>query len=184
MIIFEGPDGGGKSRLIERIMGDVPLPKAPRFATSLGGPKENLGLLVFEDLKNQAQMDFPQIYDRHPLVSEYIYGHTIPGRAVNPYFLYESARTLRQTVARSALVVWCLPPLHYVVKAAQNGQHMPGVADNIEKIYEGYCIARVQWPGESVTYDYSRGGYNSIVQSVMRHATEWQFQGKQLLNVG
>lgn len=182
MIIIEGPDGAGKSTLMERLRADLPfIPLAPRFATSKGGPLTNLGGLVYEDIKRQMRMSEPQLYDRHPIISEYVYGHTLPGREVNPYFKFPSAKTLRQQIAESALVVWCMPPFIAVEANVTHGHNdqMPGVADSIDKLYEAYLMQRIFWPGECLTYDYTLsnmgkvGHYAEIIQSINRHIASW-----------
>lgn len=189
MIIVEGPDGGGKSALLTRIASDLPhIPRADRFATSLGGPLENLGMLVYRDTQKQNDMDMPQLYDRHPIISEYVYGHAIREREINPYFLYPSAHTLRNVIADHSLVIWCIPPKFDVAHNVENGDQMPGVVDHIDKIYEGYSMHRVMWPGvDQLTWDYTQmgtgGKYAQILTAINRHVAGWPHYGKGQMHV-
>lgn len=183
MIILEGPDGGGKTGLLRRLGDAFPMvPLAPRFATSLGGPLDNLATRVYEDIQKQGKSNSPSFYDRHPIISEYVYGHSIPERTVNQYFLFPSATALRNNIASAALVVWCMPPLAEVTKNVQSNDQMPGVIENIQKIYEGYCIQRVTWPGESYLYDYTNPNLAPIVQAIYQHLAGWESR-KDYLNV-
>ena len=154
-IIVEGPDGSGKTTLIQDLQGHFPyLELHPRFCTSKGGPLDDLAGLVYKDVKSRATHF---IYDRHPTVSEYVYNTAIPGREVRPAFLTDAMGRVRGRVARHSLMIWCMPPLTEVARNVERNaeDEMPGVVDNIEEIYRQYQMHRLMWPGRAVTYDYT-----------------------------
>lgn len=155
-IIIEGPDGAGKTTLLSEIHGHFPgMEQHPRFCTSTGGPIQELAEAVYKDVKSRATHF---IYDRHPVVSEYVYNTAIPGRAIRPAFLTDSMGRIRNRVAHHALTIWCLPPLPEVKRNVEQSaaDEMPGVVENIEEIYRQYQMHRIMWPGRHVTYDYTR----------------------------
>lgn len=153
-LIIEGVDGGGKTTLIQRLQYDFPdLMIHPRFATSLGGPLNNLATRVYED---QAELSTGRwIYDRHPVISEYVYGQVIPERQVAPEFLSFSMYQVYRRIAFSSFVVFCHPPLEEVRKNVANEPQMAGVAENLPKLYDAYAIQQITWPGISAAHDYT-----------------------------
>src|SRR5690242_17573223 len=156
-IIVEGPDGAGKSTLIDHLKEAFSLPQAPRFSTSEGGPKAELFKLAWDDVTSWKNRMGTVIYDRHPLISDMIYGPVLRGH-VAPGFSGSSARYLMQVMYREALVILCLPPVE-VVRANVLNDDVPqlgGVADNIDTLYSLYQQLTVQWPtSRLISYDYT-----------------------------
>lgn len=154
-IIIEGPDGAGKTTLLSDLHSHFPqMEQHPRFCTSLGGPIQDLAEEVFKDVKARPTHF---IYDRHPVISDYIYNAAIPERNFSPGFLTESMGRIRNRVAHHSLTIWCLPPLSVVRgNVFSSDGEMPGVVDNINKIYDLYQMHRIMWPGRHVTYDYTQ----------------------------
>lgn len=152
-IILEGPDGAGKTTLLQELHGHFPgMEQHPRFSTSVGGPIANLAEAVYKDTKSRATHF---LYDRHPVISEYIYTFST-GRRISPTFLSDSMGRIRNRVAHHSLVIWCLPPLREVQRNVANEiDQMPGVVENIEDIYNMYQMHRILWPGRSVLFDYT-----------------------------
>jgi GTPase SAR1 family protein len=155
-IIVEGCDGTGKTTLIQRLQYDFEnLEVHPRFATSVEGPLDNLATRVYDDRYELSTGHW--IYDRHPVISEYVYGQLIPERTIDPDFLTAAMGEIHNYVAREAFVIWCIPPFDLVAKNVEAEKQMPGVIENLRKIYTAYQIKHVTWPGYYNTlYDYSR----------------------------
>jgi hypothetical protein len=124
----------------------------PRFSTSLGGPIANLEEAVYKDTKSKATHF---LYDRHPTISEYIYTFAT-ARPISPAFLSDTMGRIRNRVAHHSLTIWCLPPLRVIQQTLDPEKEMPGVVENIERIYELYQMHRIMWPGRSVLYDYTQ----------------------------
>lgn len=172
MIVVEGPDGAGKTTLIERLSKDLQLAIAPKFVKSDG---EGSGT---NDLFGEAYKDVvtmldrgAAIYDRHPLISEYIYGPIVRG-IVPPDFLTTSAHATLRMMAEQVHVIWCLPSIHtcqanVFASPDQGIEQMNGVKANIEAIWSMYHSMRMWWPGQGSVYDYTadddaRYGYGEI----------------------
>jgi len=156
MLILEGPDGGGKTTLLETITERYPgIMQAPRASSSVEGPVKNLFEWATEDMNAWGLRPY-SIYDRHPLISEYVYGNATR-RSVAPGFNTAAAARLRQVMYRQALVIFCLPPLKVVREnvRANAPEQMAGVVENITKIYQMYAFLARTWPGRAYIYNYT-----------------------------
>lgn len=154
-LILEGPDGAGKTTLLSELHGSFPgMEQHPRFCTSTGGPITELAEAVYKDVKAKPTH---YLYDRHPVISEYVYNTAIPGRTIRPAFLTDSMGRVRNRVAYHSLTIWCLPPLPEVRRNVKRdaSEQMPGVLENIDEIYAQYQMHRIMWPGRHVIYDYT-----------------------------
>jgi hypothetical protein len=166
VIIVEGPDGAGKTTLIGRLCQDLDLVKRSKFVKSNGDGSGTNDLFgdAYVDVCNQPDMGM-MIYDRHPLISEYVYGPIVRGKLPEDFTTPQAHATLR-LMAKQVMIVWCLPPLS-VVKAnvidfsPEAPEQMEGVMHNIEAIHQMYYTMRTWWPGESATYDYTMGTHKS-----------------------
>lgn len=156
MLILEGPDGGGKTTLLETLTKRYPqITVAPRASSSVEGPVKNLFEWATEDLEAWGLRPY-SIYDRHPLISEYVYGNSVRKAPAKGFNTPPAAR-LRQVVYRQALVIFCLPPLKVVRENVQANapEQMPGVVENITKIYQMYAFLARTWPGRAYIYNYT-----------------------------
>lgn len=157
MIIVEGPDGSGKSNLVRRINEEFGLPIHERASTSVGGPVEDLMGWAYRDVTTMPEQPL-SVYDRHPLISEYIYAPLV--RILRHEFVTPSAHTLIRLMARQTFVVWCVPPYTYVSGNVSDDldNQMQGVHENLGAIYELYNAMRMFWSGQSMVWDYTKSG--------------------------
>ena len=169
-IVVEGMDGTGKSNLIEALMHshlNKRFQLHERASTSVGGPVSNLDRWTDDDINSMA-MQPSSIYDRHPLISEPIYGPIcrgfMPGMFKNARWLDSRQRLMRYY----CLIIWCTPPWHEVERnvLGTEGQHMPGVATHARTLYDAYRNFAFAWPGTSIRYDYTRVPKQSIIDYV------------------
>ena len=156
-VIIEGPDGSGKTHLKESILDTFPsmLPHV-RAADSLKGPKlDTLANWVTDDLHELPNAGVSWVYDRHPIVSEPIYGWACRGGVPEMFAKSGWVNTVKMQLALQSLLVVCLPPLDRVIDNVKKSgnQQMQGVVDNIELIYGGY--KHLKWPGAVLWYDYT-----------------------------
>lgn len=178
VIIVEGPDGAGKSSLVKRLHEDTRLPIHVRASTSLGGPVANLWEWVVQDVTSWDRQSL-SLYDRHPLVSEYIYGPICRG-ALPQGFMGHSSRNIFQQFQKQALVIFCMPPLELVLENVTNENlpQMEGVEHNISALYYSYAGTRSNWGGWAVDYDYTRaegkGSYDSVRRCVRIHTATFR----------
>lgn len=182
MIILEGPDGAGKTTLLR----NLDLPQRPRFATSDTGPLDNLYARVYRDFMevfaDAILLDKgPEcgVYDRHSLISEYIYGQIMPDREVPPDFLWPSAKYMLEQIRKRSLLVLALPPLHVVKENLHKEVQLPGLHEQIFRIYQAYQVFRITgWPERNlVVYDYTSPMSVATTRArIHQHITEWNNQ--------
>lgn len=173
-LIIEGMDGSGKDTLIERLIKSYPDHRLhERASTSLGGPVPNLAEWVARDSVHLTKTSTPYIYNRHPLISEPIYGKyrlAVPPRPTDPIFTNASwLSAYRQIVSTVSIVIVCQPPLHTVSDTLRRqgaDAHMPGVYDNQEMLYAEY--ATLVWPGRVIRYNYMADPYESLIRLINR----------------
>lgn len=155
-LIIEGPDGGGKTRLIEALQRRFPgLSKGPRASTSLGGPVPDLAEWVTAQNKYMDSCTTPLIYDRHPVISEPIYGTIVRGRPKPGFDPGPYLSTMRLSLYEKCFVIFCLPSLAQCQSAVDKERDMPGVAENIDEIYAAYMRRMNLWGGPNIRYNFS-----------------------------
>lgn len=163
-VIVEGPDGGGKSRLIERLTEALGLEVGPRASNSTGGPVMNLREWTADNLTRWMTDTTANIYDRYPIISEPIYGPIVRG-GCRPGFTPPWVSTCRLMMYPRCVVVWCLPPMEVVGTNVRDTAEcqMPGVVRNISAIYRGYEAVARAWPGLAYRWDYRVSDFATLV---------------------
>lgn len=165
-IVLEGMDGSGKSGMVTRISEALKIPIHARAATSgaSGGPIRNLYEWVTDDVTSLRWQPF-SVYDRHPLVSEYIYGPITRQHVDQRFFTAHCAKLLEQ-FAHRVLVIFCDPGPDEVFKNVLAGKHMDGVTEHASRLYYAYRSFMHTWPGNRpVVWDYTQPHtYDSVIQ--------------------
>lgn len=161
MIIVEGPDGAGKSTLIKNIQAQYPdLEVAGRVVSKDTEMMTDLQAWVNQNLAEGFQY---RLFDRHRLISEFIYGPVLrpspqPGFA-SPTWVFNS---LRRFARIQPLVIYCLPPLEVIKANLENDQDNIRVRDHIESIYAGYlhraALESIDNRMTTIVYDYTIDG--------------------------
>lgn len=146
MIIVEGPDGAGKTSLITRLRDDLGVETRPRHCTSEDGPLDGLLQWVEDDLKTHVHEG---IYDRHPLISELVYGPIIRGEALLGDDVDRLVNVLLKFKHYDPLIIMCLPPRAQVrVNVAQNHQadtaHQQGVLKYTDGLWSMYYYRYIE----------------------------------------
>lgn len=155
MIIVEGPDGAGKTTLVQHLAQKFNIPVAERVVDQDTKP-------LIDDLKHWTESNLKHglqwmIFDRHRLISEPIYAPCM-GRVAQPGFddiQWFTARMIDFTRVRP-FIVYCLPPFEKVAQNLADDFKNRAIFDHIEPIYNAYVaqaagdIAR----GQAVHFDY------------------------------
>lgn len=170
MIIVEGMDGTGKTSLIRHLSEQMNLPVHERHCTS-SGPKEDLFEWAKKDVLTWKDQPF-SIYDRHPFVSEYIYGPITRGW-IDPRFHTPEARQLVKDFAFNCVILFCDPGLHNIVKNVQSGYQMSGVDEHTHELALMYRSFFTLWPTplRVARWDYSSptpGRDYDAIQNIIR----------------
>lgn len=168
MIIVEGPDGAGKTNLINRLGERFQLDVHPKFvhSTDYAGTAHDLFSRACRDVV-EVHKDL-LLYDRHPLISEYVYGPIIRGEFPARVWTGPIARQMVNRLAAKSFVVWCRPSNERLRSSVSDERDMAGVSTLIDTIAGVYDTLSVMWPGlNTIKYDYANkydldGVYNRI----------------------
>lgn len=157
LIVVEGCDGSGKSTLLENARIEIRKRYFVQVRHSCR-PLELGDAIHFMRTVNYAAGRLPVMADRHPLISEPIYGPILRGTHLfeshfnysKPHFRYE---TLRDFVAR---IIYCRPSLETVRRNIMVNPQLAGVAEKIESLYAAYdqTMEEISRYVSVFTYDY------------------------------
>lgn len=129
LFIVEGPDGAGKSTLIENLRNNSATPWFILARTS-GPPKNHYQIRQFMDMVTQAAQECTVICDRCPAISEAVYG-PLYNRTVLP--VWDT-----QAMVANANVIYCRPPSRVIREKVLMEPQMEGVIDKVDDLIEGY----------------------------------------------
>ncbi|MCO5760317.1 MAG: hypothetical protein NHG36_02220 [Chromatiaceae bacterium] len=131
LVVVEGPDGSGKTTLIEQLRnrGD-----SAYFVTLRpSGPPPSLAHVTrFAHLAGIAAKDETVLCDRFPPISEYVYGKVLRGHSLvtTDYLI----RSLHEVTS----IVYCRPCLKTLVQNLETERQMAGVAENLLRLRGEY----------------------------------------------
>jgi hypothetical protein len=147
-VIVEGMDGTGKTNLVQHINRNTLLPLRPRACTSDGGPIDTL----MEWVENYLKDDMGGIYDRHPLISEFIYGPAIRGYAHKAFTddAVKLSRLFGEFYFQKPIIIYCDPGWFATYQNllknhnAADSDHLKGVVKNAALLYDLYVAQRAR----------------------------------------
>lgn len=154
MVIIEGPDGAGKTTAIGR------LSKLfyPSFSLADHGkremlPHENVRARTYQALARELECKRPPEFHDRLYFSELVYGPILRGSCL--FSDYEQGIVRHLLGVLEIPVIFCLPSLDVVKRNLAKDDHIEGVPDNIELIYNAYWSLAEDTPRVRV-YDYTR----------------------------
>jgi len=165
MIVIEGPDGAGKTTLIQDIKAVFGLEPEPRAVSHDAEPLVDLVEWVEQELRRGQGW---RLYDRFALISAPNYcmlpDPTFQGLMLDQFWLKMMWHRFR---AMDPLVICCLPPKHVV------WQNVMGSEDNLvvrEHIHEIWChyhsmAAMMNW----LVWDYTQPSNRGIMMNNIQH---------------
>ena len=178
MIIFEGPDGGGKTSALVRLSKDLGLPIAPKVVSADTKPMVNLREWTEYNLDRGFQR---KLFDRHRLISEPIYGPAMRARQDLAFLdLGWMSEMTGRLYAANPIIVYCLPPLEVVRKNVfDDATNNEAVRGRIGAIYAGY-VARASLDitrGVGKLYNYRTTPYSELMDWVVRELNKRDSEG-------
>ena len=136
LIVVEGVDGAGKTTLIQNFRQQAKQ-LCWLFARS-GPPQGSVDLLMtVQYLSRGAQYEIPLIADRHPLISEPIYGPITRGKSLIEN-AYSRDRALDEIASIVNRVIYCKTDLETAQKASRRERQMAGVHEHYWSLYQAY----------------------------------------------
>lgn len=158
MIVVEGPDGAGKTTLINELATQFDLPIEPKIVDS---SMRTLASKKAWCESNVSQGFQPRLFDRHCLISEPIY-NSITRSSFDPGFddlqWYSAMMTMFYRGCKP-VIIYCLPSLETIQSNIVDDPDQPRrVKDGIRKIYAQYvakAAADVPLAG-ALAYDYTK----------------------------
>ena len=158
IVIVEGCDASGKSSLIEQLR----LESNRYFWVLRGsGPPKTYDEIdeAISWITRSAHSGPQIICDRHPLISEPIYGMTLRGRNLleGHYSEADIRAHLLDSVDR---IIYCRPPLEEICKKVGHQAQLKGVIDNLERLVKVYDqsmqFLKEEFGMHVLTYDYTQ----------------------------
>lgn len=174
IIILEGPDGGGKTTLAERLrqfFGTHRMAHVMKHGPYIGMSTEDLCKTYFRSMTQALTYDDHVIMDRSWL-SEPIYG-TVYRNGANRVDLPRRRMLERVALSRGAVVVHCQPDLSLCVDTFKQRKGIEYL-DNTEQlgeVYEAYETLSQHTCLPVVHYDYEKDALESLVQTLMDRST-------------
>lgn len=168
MIVVEGPDGAGKTTLVQSLQEAFGFPLGERATKN----RDHLYKVTRQDtytalaLEVGGQLMKPLIWDRL-FWSELVYADVV-GRPVE--FSPAEEGFIKAILRQCALTIVCLPPLGTVLENVATSDHeMDGVKERIGTIWERYKELFMGYNGHLVWYDYS------YEQTGKAYVSQWDY---------
>ena len=160
LVVVEGPDGSGKTALINKIIEKFPFLAYQKPVPS-NGPEGQTGKYMidwlnsrFSEIKSGANY----IMDRINLVSEEIYGPICRGVSMI-YVDIRAVDTLSNFFGNKPIIIYCRPSKETIFENLNKDQsvQMAGVLENITEIIQAYDRFFNVWESVGIDiwhYDY------------------------------
>lgn len=171
MIIIEGMDNTGKSTLAKKLSLKFNL----KIIKSSGPPedKESWIKKIHYSI-DQSKKGINFIYDRHPLISEYVYGPILRGK--NLLDNEEGNQLWKEFIEIQPFIIYCRPPIFCIIKYGERKQ-MNGVIKNTNLLVRAYdsFIAEVSKSMEVFHYNYLENTEYKIFIKI-RYYLNWKVE--------
>lgn len=135
IVVVEGPDGSGKSTLIDNLR-----LSCDRHCVTLGRsgrPKDLDEIKCVVSWIEKYSGPTPLLMDRHPFISEAIYGNVLRGKSLlqDYYTMHDIDMHFRTSID---LVIYCRPPTSVIYHKLNANPQLKGVREHINEIVRMY----------------------------------------------
>jgi hypothetical protein len=136
IIVVEGPDGAGKTTLMENVRAAAGRRYFVMLRHSCRPLTEEDALAFNRSLWAISDQGLTCIVDRHAFVSEPIYGPILRGHSlVDGFSADELGNMLKDSVSK---IIYCRPPIHVIKENLSKQPQLAGIFEKIDQIVEGY----------------------------------------------
>lgn len=136
IIVVEGVDGAGKSTLIRNLR---QISKQYFWTLNASGPPTSTEEVTraIDALGNltESAPTVNWVFDRHPLVSEPIYGRILRGKS---YLDDISPKVYRDLIGYFDKIIYCRPPFATVEEESRRESQLSGVHTHLRELYDAY----------------------------------------------
>lgn len=162
-VIVEGPDGAGKSTLIESAR------QKDRYfvrVQSSGPPPSIIAVNRWLRWLGQFPKELNLVCDRIPVISERIYGPIL--RDIDLFEQYDIDYGLEKV----DVIVYCRPPNEVLLRNAAKGVHLAGVSSRQAELISAYdrLMERLAYVLPVVRYDFTRTSAKELWDSIFPRA--------------
>jgi len=137
IIVVEGVDGSGKTTLIDQLR----QASLGHFVTlSRSGPPKKWDEIrsVLHWMERGSDMPTTVIADRHPLISEPIYGRILRGRSFLDGPHWSDSASKHHFLDCIDRVIYCCPPDEVIHRYVGHHPQLKGVIPNLDKLIAAY----------------------------------------------
>jgi hypothetical protein len=153
-IVIEGPDGSGKTTLVEHLRETFNLEVGKRGTANRDRLWEVTRQDTYRALSEAVLASQPpKLWDRL-WISEYVYCGINPGRACE-FSTHETEVIRKLCNVLDIPFIVCLPPYEIVQENQEAVHQMEGVNESIDVIYDAYYVGDLPWPKNTIYYDYT-----------------------------
>lgn len=139
MIIVEGPDGAGKTTLINVLAEHFDLPIQERVVSK--ETKALTDLKVWTE-RNLSEGFVFKLFDRHRLISDPVYRWAIPTKQPDKdlYQIDWLEASLKRFQTIDPIVIFCMPPIETIMANLMDDPDNREVVSHILRIYYAYNL--------------------------------------------
>jgi thymidylate kinase len=167
-VVIEGPDGSGKSTLIENLRGDQTkayfvILRASRY------PPDGRGYpYVYAARELARDFIYPVICDRFHPISESVYAPVLRGGDE------WNLRTILFDLETVDLIVYCRPPAKTIHEGVKQNKQLAGVVEKTDDLIDRYdrLMDHLMREGHKVlTYDWTVDPPDKVANAIFRKRT-------------
>jgi Cdc6-like AAA superfamily ATPase len=165
VIILEGPDGSGKTTLSRKLSEIHNIPVMKR-------DQQDAFLWTMAEMSSWALVGL-RIYDRFPLVGEYIYGPIRRGHVAPEFEMtYPPTVAMHTRFLQDCLIVYCRPPIETILGNVRETAQPTDIVRHIRRAITEYDGLFTHLP--HVMYDYTDGKPEDLTPVIQQHWKRWQ----------
>lgn len=156
LIIVEGMDNTGKTTLIQSLAEHFRLPTARTYR------KPDSSTEIHQWDAWCTHCPYPLILDRHPAISDMIYGPRLRGVTYSGF-------GLAQRTHENNFIIYCRPPKNKIIQTINERDQLEGVAENLSDLLSDYDNT-MDMLGPDFVYDYTQPrAFQTLVTVLTTH---------------